>query len=78
MLANPLKKASVHLPKSTAASKNRLGLCKKSFRPYTGIPKGVRGAKQLVRKSPTAAKIAGGAKIAAGAGLGYEGVTRGY
>ena len=72
MLANPLKKATF----AKAALKTGWGYGKKAFG-YTGIPKGVRGAKQLVRKSPTAAKIAGGAKIAAGAGLGYEGVTRG-
>ena len=70
MLANPWKKARIAGSVASMVGKKifqKTGVpwaAKKAW-PYTGIPKTVRGAKQLVRKSPTAAKVAGGAKIAA-------------
>ena len=82
MLANPWKKARIAGGVAAMAGKKifqKTGVpwaAKKAW-PYTGIPKTVRGVKQAVRKYPTAAKIAGGAKIAAGVGLGWEGLTRG-
>ena len=82
MLANPWKKARIAGSVATMAGKKifqKTGVpwaAKKAW-PYTGIPKTVRGAKQLVRKSPTAAKIAGGAKVLGGGYLAYEGLTEG-
>jgi len=83
MLAAPWKKGQAALgvgkyAVGKAFQKTGVPWAAKKAWPYTGIPKIVRGAKKAVRKSPTAAKIAGGAKIGAGGYLGYEGLTRGY
>ena len=82
MLAAPWKKGQAVLGAGKYAlgkafQKSGVPWAAKKAWPYTGIPKTVRGAKQLVRKSPAAAKIAGGAKVLGGGYLAYEGLTEG-